>query len=164
MRILMNASYFPRDILEFLILLFYKHSVRYLIVGDEAAVYYGSARLTGDIDLFLEASNQNVRNLFSALNDFWEGDIPGIDRVDDLLEPGIIAQFGVSPNRINLLNKITEVDPKSACENRKIEKIRAKKGNIEICYIGISDLIINKEAIKRPEDLEYLQYLKASPA
>jgi hypothetical protein len=46
----MDPYYFSPDILEFLRLLsIYK--VRYLIVGGEAVIYYGHARLTGDIDI-----------------------------------------------------------------------------------------------------------------
>jgi len=65
---------FSLDISEFLELL-YKYSVKYLIVGGEAVIFYGYARLTGDIDLFYDNTKKNVRNLFHALKDFWKGKI-----------------------------------------------------------------------------------------
>jgi predicted nucleotidyltransferase len=57
-----KASHFSEDIQEILALLA-KHQVKYLIVGGEAVIYYGHARLTGDIDLFYEASL-----VFSCIN------------------------------------------------------------------------------------------------
>jgi hypothetical protein len=44
----MKNSHFSRDIQEFLFLLA-KYKVQYLIVDGEAVIYYGFARLTGDI-------------------------------------------------------------------------------------------------------------------
>jgi len=45
----MKASHFSRDIQEFVKLLS-EHQVKYVIVGGEAVIYYGHARLTGDND------------------------------------------------------------------------------------------------------------------
>jgi len=63
----MESSYFSPDIQEFIRLLFI-HKVRYLIVGGEAVIYYGYARLTGDIDFFYERTKQNTKSLYTALN------------------------------------------------------------------------------------------------
>ena len=51
----LEASYFSPDILEFIKLL-HVHRVRYVVVGGEAVIYYGHARLTGDIDFFYDSS------------------------------------------------------------------------------------------------------------
>ncbi len=47
----MQKSGFSKDIVEFLKILF-EFKVKYLIVGGGALIYYGYARLTGDIDIF----------------------------------------------------------------------------------------------------------------
>ena len=44
-------NYFSNDIREFLFLLT-KYSVKYVILGGEAVIYYGYARVTEDIDIF----------------------------------------------------------------------------------------------------------------
>jgi hypothetical protein len=49
---LKKGMYFSADESEFLFVLS-KHRVQYLIVGGEAVIYYGHARLTGDIDMDL---------------------------------------------------------------------------------------------------------------
>jgi hypothetical protein len=73
----MSESYFSDDVLDFLHLLS-KYWVKYLIVGDEAVIFYGYVRLTGDIDFFYDRSEDNIDKLFSALSEFWNNDIPGI--------------------------------------------------------------------------------------
>jgi hypothetical protein len=86
-----------------LLLILHHRAVRYLIVGGEAVIHYGYARLTGDIDLFFESSSENAERLFEALKEFWGGAVPEIDEGNELLEPGVILQFGVPPNRIDQL-------------------------------------------------------------
>ncbi len=54
------------------------YQVRYIIVGAEAVIYYGYARLTGDVDFFFEKTAQNVQRLYDCLNEFWGGNIPGL--------------------------------------------------------------------------------------
>jgi hypothetical protein len=44
-----DRAYFSSDIREFIVLL-HQHGVRYVVVGGEAVIHYGHARLTGDID------------------------------------------------------------------------------------------------------------------
>jgi len=68
-----TPSYFSPDVLEFLALLA-RHDVRYLVVGGEAVIHYGHARLTGDIDLFYGVRPDNAERLFEALAEFW-GDL-----------------------------------------------------------------------------------------
>jgi len=109
--------YFSEDITEFLYLL-YKYSVKYIIVGGEAVLYYGHSRLTGDIDIFYQNTIENVEKLYSALSEFWGNDIPGIKDKSELMEPGIIFQFGVPPNRIDLMNQIENVTFEEAYVNK----------------------------------------------
>jgi hypothetical protein len=101
----MKANNLSSDILDFIYCL-YKYNVKYLLVGGEAVIYYGYPRLTGDIDFYYEKSAQNCKLLFDALMDFGKQDIPGIGTAIELEESGAIFQFGVPPNRIDLINQI----------------------------------------------------------
>jgi predicted nucleotidyltransferase len=148
------------DTLEFLLCL-YKHKVKYLLVGGEAVIYYGYPRLTGDIDFFYEQSTQNSNHLFGALKEFWEEDVPGIHAAADLEESGAIFQFGVPPNRIDLINQIDGVTFKQAWDSREKTTLEYSARVIDIYIIGLDQLIINKESIKRNKDLEDLKYLRA---
>jgi hypothetical protein len=155
----MRASYFSKDVREFLKLLA-AHKVKYIIVGGEAVIYHGYARLTGDVDFFFESSRQNARKLYEALKEFWAGEIPGIRAFEELMEIGLILQFGVPPNRIDLINQISGVTFREAWENKSKDSIESAGKKIPVYLIGLKELIRNKEATARPKDMEDLKYLR----
>jgi len=57
-----NISMSP-DVQDFIELLA-AYDVRYVIVGGEAVIYYGFARVTGDIDFFLNRRRRTHPNYF----------------------------------------------------------------------------------------------------
>jgi hypothetical protein len=65
-----KASHFSRDIQAFLALLV-SHRVKYVIVGGEAVIFHAHARLTGDVDIYYESSEENTMRLYRALEKFW---------------------------------------------------------------------------------------------
>jgi predicted nucleotidyltransferase len=156
----MRIENYSSDTLDFLLCL-YKHKVEYLIVGGEAVIYYGYPRLTGDIDFFYESSTANCNRLFDALMEFWEQDVPGIHAAADLEESGAIFQFGVPPNRIDLINQIDGVTFEQAWDGREKTALEYSGRVIDIYIIGLDQLIQNKESIKRNKDLDDLKYLRA---
>ena len=153
-----RKSYFSQDITAFLFLLA-KHDVRYLIVGGEAVIYYGHARLTGDIDLFYRITHANVKRLFDALKEFWNDEIPGIQNEKELMQEGMIFQFGVPPNRIDLISMFEGAKFIDAWKNRKVETLLYKKKGLPIYYIGLDELIKNKKAVGRNRDKDDLKFL-----
>jgi hypothetical protein len=134
--------------------------VNYLIVGGEAVIYYGHARVTGDIDVFYERSPENVARLYAALLEFWHGRVPGLQKPEELLQPGVVVQFGVPPNRIDLVNRISGVEFREAWPNRFAVTVASGEEDVPIWYIGMTDLIRNKAAAARPKDLDDLSFLR----
>lgn len=143
---------------EFLFLLA-KHKVRYLIVGGEAVIYYGHARLTGDIDLFYETTVRNVRLLFKMLGEFWNDRIPGVRTEEELLRQGMVFQFGIPPNRIDLITVVEGIEFGGAWERRQVERLVHKGRKYSIYYVGLDDLITNKQSVGRDRDRDDLKYL-----
>ena len=155
----MKASHFSPDTREFLWLL-HEHRVRYLIVGGEAVIYYGYPRLTGDVDFFYDPDEENTLLLFKALQEFWDNDIPGLESHRELESPGYVIQFGVPPNRIDLINNIEAVEFTDAWKRKVKETVTIRGEDIPVNYIGLSDLIKNKRNIGRPKDQQDLNYLQ----
>lgn len=155
----MKAAHFSEDTRDFLGLLA-EHNVRYVIIGGEAVIYYGFSRLTGDVDFFYEPSKENSEKLFAALVQFWDGDVPGIGSPGELIQPGLILQFGVPPNRIDLVNSVGGVTFPEVWENRSTEEMEISGRMFPVNFIGLEELIKNKESIGRPKDQEDLKYLK----
>lgn len=156
----MKGSLFSPDVQDFIKLLA-EYNVRYVIIGGVAVIYYGSLRLTGDIDFFYESSAENARKLFSVLKDFWRGTIPGIKKEEELIGENIVVQFGIPPNRIDLLTSIEAVKFAEAWENRLVEKVKIDNEEYQVYFIGLEQLIKNKESIKRNKDIEDLKYLNS---
>ena len=152
----MNAGHFSPDTWEFVQLLG-RHGVEYVVVGGEAVIHYGYARLTGDVDVFYGNDEANAGRLFDALLDFWDGDVPGIDRADDLMPPGLVVQFGRPPNRIDLLNAISGVPFEEAWRSRAT--LVADDGT-PVHMISLALLIVNKEASARPKDMDDAAFLR----
>lgn len=154
----MRSSHFSPDIREFIRLLSV-YKIRYVIVGGEAVIYYGFARLTGAVDFFYEATAENVKKLYEALIHFWKGKIPGLKSPDELLNIGTIFQFGVPPNRIDILNSIDAVAFDEAWKKRTEERTKIRGKEYPVYYIGLEQLIKNKKSMQRFRDLEDLKYL-----
>lgn len=155
----MKISYFSKDILDFVKLLA-KYEVRYVIVGGAAVIYYGSTRLTGDVDFFYDSSAENAAKLFSLLKEFWKGHIPGIKKKEELTGPGIIIQFGRIPNRVDLVTSIDAVTFENAWQNRLEEEITIDDEEYPVYFIGLDQLIKNKGSVKRPKDIDDLEFLE----
>jgi hypothetical protein len=155
----MKASHFSADIQQFLRLLS-MHRVRYVIVGGEAVIYHGHARLTGDVDIFFDPVPSNATRLFEALREFWDGSVPGLDSHEELLSPGLILQFGVPPNRLDLLGSITGVSFEEAWESRVEERIDLQGKGCTVYLIGKDMLVRNRRSVGRGKDLDDLKYLE----
>lgn len=153
-----DAGHFSPDTRE-LIELLREHDVRYLIVGGEAVILHGHVRYTGDVDFFFSREDTNVTRLFAALKEFWDGEVPGLHDADDLRPVGTVVQFGVPPNRIDLINEVEGVDFDEAWQGRVECELVTETGSIPVPFIGLDDLIKNKRATGRPKDLDDLDYL-----
>ena len=143
-----------------LVALLHKHAVRYLLVGGGAVIYYGFPRLTGDMDFFYNASPDNAAQLYQALHEFWGGNIPGLANAEELTNPDLILQFGVPPNRIDLISRIDGVSFAAAWQKRLLLAITVGADAVVVPMISLPDLIANKEASGRPKDLEDLKFLR----
>jgi len=158
-----KESAFSADVVEFVRLL-QRFAVRYLVIGGEAVIFHGYPRLTGDVDFFYERKAANVRRLFHALEVFWENDIPGVRAADELLEPGVIIQFGRPPNRIDLHNQITGVSFARGWDSRVAGRLQTASGFLRLHYVGLGPLLRNKRATARPRDLDDLEHLALKKA
>jgi hypothetical protein len=127
--------------------------VKALVVGGYAVAFHGQPRFTKDIDVFVEPSPENAERLMEALTDFGFGGL-GLS-VIDFASPGKIVQLGVAPNRVDLLTTIDGVTFDQAWRGR----VAGHYGSEAVDYIGRAELILNKRASGRPQDLLDLEVL-----
>ena len=131
---------------EELLELFNKRKVRYCIVGAFAVAYHAIPRYTKDMDLLIEPSCQNAKRVLEALHAFGFGAL-GITS-DDLTQTGRMVQLGYEPVRIDLLTSI------KGCTFAQVWKHRRQGlyGQQRVWFMGLEELLKNKEAAGRPKD------------
>jgi predicted nucleotidyltransferase len=142
-----------KDLREFVALL-NSAGVRYVIVGGHAVAFHGHPRYTGDIDFFIERSEDNAARVEKVLRDFGFGQT-GF-QAKDFLEPESVVQLGRPPNRIDLLTTISGVSFPEAWANR----VSGLLDDIPVSFLGRDDLLKNKRASGRPQDLADLSHLE----
>ena len=146
-----------RDLREFIGLL-NSLGVEYLIVGGHAVAYHGHPRFTGDIDFLVRPSAANAGRVVTALNKFGFSDL-GLTE-DDFVRRGSVVQLGRPPNRIDLLTLISGVDFDAAW----IGSVAGELDGLPVRFIGFDDLLKNKQAAGRDQDLADVKKLKAIAA
>jgi hypothetical protein len=115
--------------------------------------------LTGDIDLFYDASPANAQRLFDALREFWAGDVPAVEHASELTPP-VVIQFGRPPNRIDLLSALLGVPFARAWRGRVSEKLTPARGKpFPVYFIGLRQLLVNKRRSGRHKDLDDVDQL-----
>jgi Nucleotidyl transferase of unknown function (DUF2204) len=121
--------------------------VRYLIIGGHAVGLHARPRSTKDLDLWLDAARPNVARACEALRRFG---VPS-SIIDDLraASPDEIVWMGRVPARVDFLFTIPGVSFSTAWARR----VELTVGGIPLHVIGREDLLANKRATGRPQDL-----------
>jgi hypothetical protein len=126
----------------------------FLIVGAHALAAHGHPRATGDLDLWIRATQENAALVWKALLAFGA---PLDDlRVEDLSVPDVVFQIGIEPARIDLLTSLTGLNFEDSWQNREIFDIEGRA----LPFLSRHDLIRNKSALGRPRDLADLDDLE----
>jgi hypothetical protein len=146
----------PRKDFEELLRFFDSHGAKVVIVGAHAVAYHAKPRYTKDLDLLIEATAENARRVLAALADFGFGDLNLT--VEDFTKPGTIVQLGFPPSRIDLMTSIDGVEFAEVWVGR----VEGKYGSARASFIGRDELIRNKRASGRPQDLADLDWLDKS--
>jgi len=129
--------------------------VEFLVVGAHALAAHGLPRATGDLDIWVRRSPENATRVLEALRAFG---VPLHDlTADDLTRPDVVFQIGVVPCRVDVLTGISGVDFEGAWARRMPFQVET----LSIFCIGRADLIANKRAAGRPQDVADVARLEA---
>lgn len=135
-----------KDYEEFLELL-NAHEVKYCVVGAFALAFHARPRYTKDLDVFIEPASDNAGKIIRVIKEFGFESINLTEK--DFEKVDQIIQLGYEPVRIDLLTSISGCDFKEVWDN----KVISKYGNVEVNFIGKVELLKNKRASGRKQDL-----------
>lgn len=144
-----------RDFVEMLSALS-ETGTEFLLVGAHALAVYARPRATGDMDLWIRPSSDNAARAWKALQRFG---VPLVDlSCDDLVQPNLVYQIGIVPCRIDLLTSLTGLDFEESWSRRGMILVEA----LNVPVLSRQDLINNKRALARPQDLVDVAELEKS--
>lgn len=132
-----------------------EEDVKFLLVGAYALAVHGFPRATKDIDFFVWATPENAASLMRALVKF--GAPMNDVSASDFSSEGVIFQIGNSPRRINIITTIDGIKFDQAYSNKKTFTIEG----LRIPVISLEDLIANKRASGRKQDLADVEKLES---
>ena len=111
-------------------------------------------RYTGDLDVLVRPSEDNAVALVALLKEF--GFTGSKFTPVDFAESDEVIQLGRPPNRIDLLTSLTGVTHDDAFAG----KVAAEIDGVPVFMLGKKELIQNKRAVARPQDLVDLAELE----
>jgi hypothetical protein len=124
-----------------------QHEVDYMIIGGYAMAFHGKPRYTGDLDIWIDISESNAQKMLLVIEDFGFASL-NFEK-EDFLRENLINQLGYPPLRIDILTSIDGINFIDAYPQKQVIVIEDFTAN----YIGLNDLIQNKNASGRQQDL-----------
>jgi len=151
---------FPSHFREFIIAL-NEHEVEYMLIGGFAMGAYGHMRGTNDLDIYVNATEENADRLIKASLDYG---IPAKNLKKEMfLVPKMIG-IGQPPLRIEVLKKLDTVDFEYAYQRIK----KTALDGMHINVVGLEDLrllklaaIKGRDQARDQEDLNFIEKLLA---
>ncbi len=133
---------------------FRSHDVKFVVIGGIAAVLHGVPRATFDLDILIEASQENAERLLEAM------------LAAGLGTAALITPEGVLANEITVFQDRVRIDVQTSTPGINFDDAFANAKRFEFqgqtfLVLSVQDLINAKLASGRPGDLEDVRVLKA---
>lgn len=149
------ADIFQEDFRDFLKSLS-DHKVKYILVGGMAVILHGHARVTGDMDIWVECKLENYERLVKAFHQFG---MPIFDMTAERFlnnKEQDVFSFGRNPVGIDIMTAVKGLD---FDDTYQLSTIYEDDG-LPIRMIHINHLIQAKRAAGRLKDLDDINQLQ----
>ncbi len=132
---------------------FQEHNVKYLVIGGIAAILHGVPRATFDLDILIEATPQNARNLLNALI------------AAEIGTATLISAEELLSNEITVFKDRIRMDVQTSTPGTNFEEAWKRREKMvfqgqEFYVISKEDLILTKRASGREIDLSDVRLLE----
>jgi hypothetical protein len=129
--------------------------VSYILVGGFAVILHGHARVTGDMDIWVERTEENYLKLLKAFRQFH---MPVFDMTKDNFlnhESWDVFKFGRKPVAIDIMTKVKGLDFKECYELSK----EFEDGDVKVRTLHRNHLLEAKKNAGRLKDLDDIEQL-----
>lgn len=148
------GNIFNNDFREFIKAL-NDNGVKYILIGGYSVILHGYSRTTGDMDIWVERTEENYRKIFSAFHQFG---MPVFDmnKNNFLNHPEWeVFSFGRPPTSIDIMIIAKGLNFEECYSN----SIFFEEDGLKIRTINYTDLIKAKKASARAKDVNDLENL-----
>jgi predicted nucleotidyltransferase len=132
-----------RDLLEE----FARGGVEHVVIGGYAYGFHVEPRATKDLDILLQGGDENLARAAAALARY--GAPASVVAAVAKLAPDEVAYIGQPPLRVDFLRTIDGVSTSEALARA----VDTTWDGVAVRVIALDDLIVNKRAAGRPQDL-----------
>lgn len=126
---------------------FVRCGVRFVLLGGYAVGIHAKPRATKDLDLLVSAEGDNLLRVAAALTAF--GAPPHVVEAARNMQPTEVVYLGVPPVRIDILQWADGIDTEQTLGRAMTVNV----GDLAVPVISLEDLIANKSAAGRAQDL-----------
>jgi predicted nucleotidyltransferase len=133
---------------------FDRDAVEWLLVGGYAVAFHGRPRATKDIDLLLGGGADNLERAARAADRF--GAQPDVVAALRAMAPADVVFMGQPPLRVDFLRTLDGVDTEALFARAVV----ADLDGLRLRVIALDDLIANKRAVGRRQDLDDAEFLE----
>lgn len=129
------------------------HEVKYVVIGGIAAVVHGVPRATFDLDILIEATQENAERLLAALTEARLG-TASLTTADRVLS-----------HEMTIFNDRVRVDVQTRTPGLNFDEAWSRRETMQhrsqnFFVVSLPDLIASKRASGRPVDLEDVRMLE----
>jgi hypothetical protein len=134
---------------------FQRHDVRYVVIGGVASVLYGVPRVTFDLDILIEASDDNATRLLAALAEAGFG-------TATLTNPQDVVSHEITIFKDKVRIDVQTYTPGITFDDAWLKRKTINYQGQDFFILSKADLIASKRASKRTVDLEDVRLLEMS--
>ena len=148
------GNIFNEDFRDF-INCFNVYNVKYILVGGYSVILHGYSRTTGDMDIWVERTSENYKNIKTAFLHFG---MPVFDMTEDAFLNNTdldVFTFGKPPSSIDIMVAVKGLNFADCYQNA----VYFEEDGLNVRTIYINDLISAKKASGRSKDLDDLENL-----
>jgi len=127
----------------------YENQVKYIMVGGFATRFHGFNRNTDDLDIWLDDTLQNRKNLRKSFKELGYGDFPSIEIMEFV--PGWTSFYIDNMIELDIMTNMKGLEDHTFNECMEIASV-AELDGVPVPFLHINQLILNKKAVNRPKD------------
>ncbi|MHA4895855.1 hypothetical protein ACXZ1K_13965 [Pedobacter sp. PWIIR3] len=125
------------------------HNVKYIMVGGFATRFHGFNRNTDDLDIWLYDTLENRRNFRAAFKQLGYGDFATFETMEFV--PGWTSFHIDQGIELDIMTTMKGLENLSFLDCLELASIANLEG-VEVPFLHINQLIMNKKAVDRPKD------------